>query len=166
MKFKIVEEKEQKAVIELIANCTAKLLDDKIEQWDDTYPSSELISLDISAKSIEGIYLNNILLGVYVLDQAQSSQYAALTWNLNEAPIGVVHRMAVDPNSQGIGLGAKLLKHAEEKALNLGYKSIRLDAYKNNADLLKFYEKRGYTEVGEIPLEYTAGPFVCFEKKL
>ena len=166
MKFKIVELSEASKVFELTSNCAKKLLENGIQQWDNTYPSLEIITSDIASKSVQGIYLQTRLLGIYVLDQNQSPEYASVAWKYNEKPICVIHRMAVDPNSQGIGLGIKLLKHAEEKAKKLGYQSIRLDAFKGNKPLLRFYEKRGYQAVGEIPLEYTSGPFICFEKKL
>lgn len=135
-------------------------------QWDKSYPTINHIKNDLQNNSLYGIFLNDILYGVYVLDNVQSPEYTSVNWIYNEAPIAVLHRMAVDPDSQSIGIGERLLVDAIHRAKNEGYKTIRLDAFSENEKLLRFYEKRGFQFVGEIPLEYTVGPFSCFEMSL
>ena len=58
----------------------------------------------------------------------------------------LIENLAVLPEQQGRGLGDRLLRHAEELALSLGYGEIRL--YTNAAFTanLAFYAKRGYRE--------------------
>jgi GNAT superfamily N-acetyltransferase len=63
-----------------------------------------------------------------------------------EADCLLVENIAVRPRQQGKGVGAKLLQHAEQLALSLGFDSVRLytnAAFESN---LQFYARRGYRE--------------------
>ena len=56
--------------------------------------------------------------------------------------------MAVAPDMQRKGIGALLLKRAEEIAREWPAQSIVLDAYDSEAGAGEFYEKCGYREIG------------------
>lgn len=153
-------------IFKLTQACSAHMQSLGIQQWDETYPTSELLERDINSGAMFSLYESAELIGVIVMDDIQSSQYKSIDWRLKEEPILVVHRLAISPQHQGKRLGLHLMQYAEEIAKSGGYKSIRLDAYKHNLKLQQFYLSQGYTSVGEIDLEYTAGPFVCFEKPI
>lgn len=57
-----------------------------------------------------------------------------------------LRQMAVAPDYQGRGIGAQLVRYAEALAVSRGFTSIEANARKT---VLKFYEKLGYTPVGE-----------------
>ncbi len=44
----------------------------------------------------------------------------------------VIHRLAVDPEFQGLGLSSILMKYVENYAIKNSYFAIRLDAYTGN----------------------------------
>jgi N-acetylglutamate synthase-like GNAT family acetyltransferase len=73
-----------------------------------------------------------------------------------------LRQMAVLNNLQGKGIGRALMHFAENIARDLGYKKIIMHARKT---ALGFYEKLGYTAVGEEFLEVTL-PHYVMEKKL
>ena len=56
-------------------------------------------------------------------------------------------QVAVDNKYQGEGVGRELVKYAETRAKNAGYKKIIMHAMLN---VIGFYEKLGYTQEGDI----------------
>jgi GNAT superfamily N-acetyltransferase len=61
-----------------------------------------------------------------------------------------VTQFAVEPALQGKGLGSRLLRHVEERALALGATEIALDTAEGALHLVRYYEARGYAEIGRI----------------
>lgn len=54
--------------------------------------------------------------------------------------------IATHPNKQGLGIGKKLLVETEKQLKSEGYKSLALTTdYHNNIDVIRFYEKSGYS---------------------
>jgi N-acetylglutamate synthase-like GNAT family acetyltransferase len=60
----------------------------------------------------------------------------------NENKVGQIRYMAVDKAWQGKGLGKSILEALEKKALDLGFKTIELQAREN---AVEFYKNNGYT---------------------
>jgi len=73
-----------------------------------------------------------------------------------------LRQMAVLNNLQGKGIGRALMHFAENIARDLGYRKIIMHARKT---AVGFYEKLGYTVIGEEFLEVTL-PHYVMEKKL
>lgn len=63
-----------------------------------------------------------------------------------------LRQMAVHPDHQGRGYGAKLVRHAEEVARAHGKSHMMLLA---RVSALDFYKKLGYVEEGEVFIEMT-----------
>ncbi len=75
-------------------------------------------------------------------------------------------RLGVREGWKGMGLGSRLLKHAERAATEEGYETIRLTTPENHPFLLEFYRSRGYDVTGEYPLQYREYDEVVMEKQL
>jgi GNAT superfamily N-acetyltransferase len=58
-----------------------------------------------------------------------------------------VHRMVVAETARGIDLGTALLDWAGRRTTAAGRHWLRLDAWKNNTDLHRYYLERGFTFV-------------------
>lgn len=166
MKNQLAEERHLEEICSLMKSCAVDMTARGIQQWDESYPNIELVLKDIQNQNLYIFTDAEAVVGCIVMDEQQSPQYAQVKWQLNEEPILIIHRMAVSPEMQGKGMGKKLVSFAEEFGRMNGYRAIRLDAFKGNKNLQNFYVRLGYEAVGEIPLEYTAGPFVCFEKAI
>lgn len=65
---------------------------------------------------------------------------------LNSKEEGQIRSMAVREDMQGKGFGKQVIEYIEAKAKDLKLKNIMLDARIN---AVKFYERNGYTVVGE-----------------
>ncbi|MGW2495829.1 GNAT family N-acetyltransferase [Streptomyces pseudogriseolus] len=68
-------------------------------------------------------------------------------WTLDDEPTAAlyVHRMAVRRAAAGTGVGSVLLDWAAERAAAQGKRWLRLDAWKDNQGLHRFYEGAGFT---------------------
>ena len=76
----------------------------------------------------------------------------------------MVHRLMVDPRYQGRGIAGELMRFAEDRAGELGYDAIRLDAFSANPRALWLYQRLGYHDAGCVT--FRKGLFRCFEKRL
>ena len=59
---------------------------------------------------------------------------------------GWINYLAVDPMSQGSGIGRKMMEHAEQLLLEFGCPKINLQIRRGNREVIAFYEKLGYLE--------------------
>ncbi len=58
----------------------------------------------------------------------------------------MLENVAVDPEAQGLGVGAQLLRLAEEKAHEQGLPEVRLYTNEAMTENLAYYPRRGYRE--------------------
>jgi ribosomal protein S18 acetylase RimI-like enzyme len=64
---------------------------------------------------------------------------------------GYFGMLAVDPAQQGAGLGRIMVKAAEDYLRDHGCREIRIDVLSLRTDLLPFYRRLGYIEIGTRP---------------
>lgn len=79
-----------------------------------------------------------------------------------DARSGRLFQMAVWPELQGKGLGAKLVRALEEELVRRGFAHVHLHA---RAQVVPFYEKLGYAVYGE-PYEEVGIPHRSMQKDL
>lgn len=153
----------------LFEECKASLLNQRIFQWDETYPNSDYLREVIIEKEMFALKIGDSVMGALVLNEWQSPEWNAINWNHPDEAALVLHSFCVHPSVQNHGFGKKMLQFAEAFAKEKGYVTIRLDAYSGNESALRFYEKSGYTKTGEV--FFSSKPaghavYYCFEKKL
>lgn len=66
-----------------------------------------------------------------------------------DAPHAYVNQLAVAPSHQRRGVGSELMTLAEDRARQLGMRTVRLDTAVPAQHLTRWYEVRGYAKVGE-----------------
>jgi predicted N-acetyltransferase YhbS len=79
--------------------------------------------------------LDDKILGSVFLEKKESYLYLGM--------------LTVQPDLQATGIGAKLLAAAEEFALFLALKKIRMTAISVRTELIAYYERKGYQQTGE-----------------
>jgi ribosomal protein S18 acetylase RimI-like enzyme len=57
--------------------------------------------------------------------------------------------LTVKPELQGSGLGAMLMKAAEERAIMLGCQAIQMTVITERESLIDYYKRKGYVDTGE-----------------
>lgn len=82
------------------------------------------------------------------------------------AAVGEVRRMYVRPAYRGQGLSKLILAALEERAVELGYESIRLETGRLMSRAISLYQGVGFHSIPSYG-EYVGNPqSVCFEKSL
>ena len=152
-------------LLDLLRACVTAMQVGGIDQWDDVYPTEATLSADLAAASLYvAAAPGHPLAGAFTFDQRQEPEYADVAWRTVGAPVGVVHRLMIQPSCRRRGLGRHLMAFAELAARRLGCGAIRLDAFAGNAPALGLYRTLGYADVGEV--RFRKGRFRCFEKAL
>lgn len=134
-------------------------------QWGEDYPTRALYEGDIAAGELYAAVEGGRIVGVACINTTQSPEYGAVDWAL-PGPALTVHRMAVDPETQGRGVGRALFNFAEELARRQGLGAIHIDTYTENQRMQGLILSRGFRWVGEIRLHGRPLPYPCFEKLL
>lgn len=117
-------------------------------QWNDNYPSIELVKEDILKKICYVIEEKGKIHGVFSFFIGNESTYSKIyqgKWN-HPIPYGVIHRIASDGIKHGIfALCVSFCKS------QINY--LRIDTHENNKTMQHLIEKYGFTYCGIIHLQ-------------
>lgn len=148
-------------------SCAKHMIKNDIFQWNENYPSKEILLNDIESQQIWKLEENKVIVAIIVLTEIEDKEYNKVKWLTKNYKNLYIHRLAVDPNFQGQGYAQKLMAFAENYASENKYKSIRLDTFSKNIRNQKFYEKRNYKKLETIYFpNQSEHPFYCYEKVL
>ena len=164
MKVEKAIEKDLDQLYQVIRCCAQHLIKNGVFQWNETYPSKEILQKDIDLQQIWKLEENNLIVGLIVLTEIEDKEYKNVQWKTKNGNNLYVHRLAVHPKFQGRGFAQKLMDFAESYAIKNKYNSVRLDTFSQNNRNLKFYKKRNYAQLEEIYFpNQSSYPFYCFE---
>jgi GNAT superfamily N-acetyltransferase len=152
-------------VVELLGECVQKMRAEGIDQWDEVYPTAAILTGDVLGGSLYVASAEGLTIaGTVAMDERQEAEYADVPWSVETPRVAVIHRLMVHPRCQGRGVGAFLMRFAEQRARRLGYRALRLDTFSSNPRSLRLFQRLGYGEAG--PVTFRKGVFRCFEKDL
>lgn len=129
-------------------------------QWGLTHPAESILLDDISKGQLYVCTEKNEILCVFAYIPGPDPTYQVIeggSW-LNEAPYGVIHRMAVTRRGQGIA--AFCFDWALRQCPNL-----RIDTHENNLPMQSALRKYGFQFCGTIYLP-NSDPRIAFHKVL
>lgn len=152
------------ALLTLVRACIRQMRSEGIEQWDDEYPDRATIETDVRSRTLFVALYRGATVGTFVLNDVQEAEYGSVPWQFTSPPTAVVHRLMVLPTMEHQGFAQALMKFAEARAVLLGYRTIRLDAFAENPRALRLYQRLGYHDAGQVL--FRKGHFRCFEKEL
>ncbi|OUV50492.1 MAG: GNAT family N-acetyltransferase [Flavobacteriaceae bacterium TMED116] len=146
-------------------SCAKNMIDNNIFQWNKNYPSKNIFKKDILNQSLYVFEEGNLVKGCIVLCEQKDLVYNLVSWRTKDSKNLYIHRLAVHPAYQKMGLAKSMMDYAENFAKKNNYVSIRLDTFSKNPRNIKFYEIRGYIKLGNIFLpNQSEDPFYCYEK--
>lgn len=163
MEYRRAVAKEYPQIRQMYKAAIRAMGDSGIYQWDDIYPSEEILD-DIENEEMYIGLLDGIIAITFTLNRQHNEEYENGRWVYKGQRFLVVHRVCVNPELQNTGIATQTMRYIEEKLKKEGYESIRLDAFSKNPPALRLYENSGYSKVGEIHLR--KGLFYLFEKQL
>ena len=130
-------------LVELRDGAARWLLDRGIQQWLPDEFTAERMRSWVEAGVVHVLREQHLLAGsVAVLWDDPD------IWGLTDTPAGYIHLLIVRNERRGRGLGDQLLAWAEQHIRRSGRAVARLDAVSSNQTLHRWYDQRGYIEVG------------------
>ena len=117
------------------------------DQWGTSYPSEDMVRRDIlNGKCYVNLDGDSIRAVFYfAVEEDPTYGYIEGAW-LNDAPYGVIHRIAV--GESGKGVAAACFGFAAKHCRN-----IRIDTHEKNLPMQRCLAKNGFTRCGIIYLE-------------
>ena len=109
------------------------------------HPTEKGIKAYIEEGSMYLYKMNDILVGAMAVTMYQGEDYHAIEWakHVEDNEASVIHILAVNPDYQGTGVGAEMIREAINLSVDSGMKSIRLDALASNTPAHKIYKRIG-----------------------
>lgn len=139
-----------------------------IDQWQDGYPSLEVVDEDIALERSYAVIIDGQLCGTFVLIDDGEPTYDKIyegAWQTEaqHQDYVAIHRVAVSVAVRGKGISTSIVSYAEAHARALGRTSLRIDTHKGNVVMRRMLEKHGFRYCGVIYLE-NGNPRVAYEK--
>lgn len=151
MEMKIVQVSHNDSDLHALIN---KLDEDLFQR----YPEDEVFALDFSVPDIKDI----VFLVAYI--DGEPVGCGAIR-PLDDTYVEL-KRFYVDPTYRRKGIAAAILHHLEERANELKFQYIRLEAGAPQPEAIHFYMKHGYYEIDRYGEYVNCLSSLCYEKKL
>ncbi|MBR5869087.1 MAG: N-acetyltransferase [Clostridia bacterium] len=129
-------------------------------QWVGGYPSRELLLTDLDKNQLFVVTDADAIVAVFVYFFGNDPTYDVIekgSW-LNDAPYGVIHRIAVGAHRKGVA------SFVFEHCLNL-CRNLKIDTHADNIPMQRSLLKNGFTHTGVIHLA-NGDPREAFQKTL
>ncbi len=115
------------------------------------HPTEEGIKVYIEEGCMYLYKENDTIVGAMAVTMYQGKDYHAIEWakHVEDNEASVIHILAVNPDYQGSGVGAEMIREAINLSVDSGMKSIRLDALASNTPAHKIYKRIGFEYRGK-----------------
>lgn len=151
---------EVDVVADMWVRAAAALAEAGLDQWQ--YPVKlHNIRAAIAAESCWLVRdLTDAVVGTITVDRVADPAL----WLPEDRPDDALylHRMITEPVAKGVELGSALIDWSARRAIDAGYKWIRLDAWRSNPGLWKYYADRGFELVRVV--SDPSGSGACFQR--
>lgn len=147
--------------------CAKHMIAQGIYQWNEHYPSLEILTKDIMARNVYLFLRGEEIVGTVMFSLVMDDFYTQVDWLTPDDKQLYVHRLAVHPTYQGQGIARRLMDFGEALAKEKKCRSVRLDTFSQNPRNNRFYQAREYQQVGQVFFsQKSESPFYCYEKVL
>lgn len=166
MMFRSSNRADIPAIMEIVAQAQSLLRSRGVDQWQDGYPTVDIIAQDIARSESYVLEDNGVVVAAAVISFAGEVTYNIIDgeW-LNDNPYVVVHRLAVRGPALRRGLARQMMLYAETLALERGVEDIRVDTHNDNLAMQSLLDSLGYTLCGKITL-LSGAPRIAYQKQL
>ncbi len=154
------------AIMAIVADAQALLKTSGVDQWQDGYPTVDVITKDIANDDSYVLEDEGVVIATAVISFAGEVTYNSIDgqW-LNDNDYVVVHRLAVRNSALRGGLARQMMLYAEELALQRGVNNIRVDTHNDNIAMQSLLNNLGFVFCGEITL-LSGAARIAFQKLL
>lgn len=168
MEIRLASKNDMEAIMDIVRAAQAYFKMEKIPQWQNGYPNEESIEKDMARDSFyvleDGGKILGVMAGIIGREVTYDKIYEG-SWLTSGDSYITLHRVAVDPEEKGRGLGYKLFEKAEELARKNKLSSMRIDTHRENRSMNRLIEKYGFKYCGIVYME-DGGERLAYEKVL
>ena len=153
------------AIMGIISDAQAALRELGIDQWQDGYPTAEIIMLDIESNAGYVYVEDNMVAGYAAIVLTGEMAYKQIddhVWGTGEDYV-VVHRLCVGKDFTRKGIAISLMRKAKELAIEAGYSGFRIDTHRGNVRMLSMMDRLGFEYRGII--RYDSGERLAYDLK-
>lgn len=156
-------------IMGIIKDAQIHLAHQKIDQWQDGYPTTGIIENDI-AKKESYVLVNdeNLIVATTMFTTSPEPTYMSLEGDWLQ-PVtnqyGVIHRLAIRGNQRNKGIAKSVFSHFELELAKQNITSMKVDTHRENKGMQHMLKSIGYSYCGIIILE-SGAERLAFEKVL
>lgn len=153
-------------IMNIINGAKRHLNEQGIDQWQNSYPNIERITLDISQKKGCILIDDDQILAYFITEFNGDSDYENIigSWDTDKNSV-VLHRVAMSTKYRGKGLSKYIFDEVTKLCIEKNIHGIRIDTHEDNKKMIHVLEKNGFTYCGIV--YYTDGKKrLAFNKKL
>jgi mannose-6-phosphate isomerase len=129
------------------------------------YPREDILREDIERGQLWRVDTAEGLVAVFALVRGQGEEYADIPWRYGVDP-ACLHRVALQPEKSGRGVGKAIVAFAMDEARRMGCDCFRVDTYGQNARARKLFSDTTEREAGTFRFPRFEDDFHCFESPL
>ena len=139
-----------------------------IDQWQNGYPSEEVILADLELGQSYVCEMDGKICGTFAMLENGEPTYDKIydgRWLTGDDSHDyiAIHRVAISVASRGSGLSGNIIGFAADFAERHGRKSLRIDTHRGNTVMRRMLDKNGFKYCGIIYLE-SGDERVAYEK--
>lgn len=167
LRFRAATELDLPAIKRIIEEAQEKLRKEHVDQWQNGYPTDDILRQDITNKNcFVMIDAEDCLIGSFTLIMGDDPNYEVIkgAWKSNNSYV-VLHRLAIASRFQHLGLARKCFSFIEQKAKSCSIRSFRVDTHEDNLPMRNLLESVGFAYCGIIRVA-DGTPRRAYEKEL
>lgn len=153
------------SIMDIIKSTVEEMKTYNNTQWDESYPQAKDFIKDIESEELYVEAEGKEIKGFICINYIEPKEYDDLNWVSNSKAM-VIHRMAVNPKFRQQGIATKLIKLAEQLALDNNVVYLKTDTYSINTKMNSLFKKCGFNLVGEMSFLGKEKTFFCYDKLL
>ncbi len=156
MKLRKTEPFEIGRVLEILSEGRRAIASLGIDQWQDGYPSREVIEDDVEKGISHVLECQGRIEGTVVLMSDREPTYDEIidgAWLTDGTNYFTVHRIALSDSLRGKGAASFVVECAARMAKERGCVSVRVDTHEGNVAMRRMLEKNGFRYCGIIYLD-------------
>ncbi len=150
--FRAARRTDLPQLLAIVAESQSLLRERGVDQWQDGYPSSEVLEDDIRLERGYILASEGIVVAYGAIIGGEEPAYTALengAWLSTEEYL-TLHRLAVSAAFRGQNIGEQFIAEVEREALRRGLKSLRADTHRDNGVMLRLLSRMGFTPCGDV----------------
>lgn len=164
--YRLARKSDLIAVMDVIKSAQKFLAEQKIDQWQDNFPTDAVISDDIEDRISYVFVCKGKIIGFVCLGLKDESYYNTLSggkWLNNVGWYATIHRTAVVEEFRGLGIADLMFDLCLRQSKARGALSVRVDTHEDNLRMRHIIEKNHFTYCGEVRLPVTNAKRLAYE---